>query len=101
MLVGKPTESIGKFVDDVAPLRAEAALVDTMEVEDWKRHSILAAVDHEDHVLGVISRENLLNSLALTPNRKRPLDSVLTVFQLYVKTLTSLVNSAFQIRGKL
>ncbi len=100
VLEGKPNESIDKFIDTVGPLRAEAALVDTMEVEDWKRHSILAAVDHEDHVLGVISRETLLSNLALAPSRRKPLDSVLTVFQLYVKVLTSLVNSVFQIRSK-
>ena len=100
VLEGKPEESIDKFIDTVAPLRAEAALVDTMAVEDWQRHSILAAVDHEGHVLGVISREHLLDNLALTPNRRKPLDSVLTIFQLYVKVLASPVNSVFQIRSK-
>ncbi len=100
VLEGKPNASIDKFIDTVEPLRAEAALVDTMEVEDWRRHSILAAVDHEDHVLGVISRENLLSSLALAPSPTKTLDSVLAVFQLYVKVLASLVNSVFQIRSK-
>lgn len=100
VLEGKADESIGKFINKVAPLRAEAALVDTMEVEDWQRHSVLAAVDYDDHVLGVISREDLLRNLAIAPASRKPLDSALDIFQLYVKALTSLVNSVFQIRSK-
>ncbi|MEX0965388.1 MAG: CBS domain-containing protein [Pseudohongiellaceae bacterium] len=100
VLEGKPNTSIDKFIDTVSPLRAEAALIDTMEVDQWHSHSILAAVDHEGHVLGVISRENLLQSLEISPDIRKPLDSALSVFQLYIKVLSRLVDSVFQIRSR-
>jgi Mg/Co/Ni transporter MgtE len=100
VLEGKTSNSIDRFIDSVAPLRAEATLIDTMHDAQWQRHSILAAVDHEGHVLGVISRQDLLHSLDISPDTKKPLDSVLSVFQLYVKVLATLINSVFQIRSK-
>lgn len=100
VLEGKQHESIDKFIDAVAPLRAEAALIDMLEVVQWQRHSILAAVDHEGHLLGVISRESLLQSIATAPDSRKPMDTALSVVQLYIKVLASLVNSVFQIRSK-
>lgn len=98
VIEGSDDVPISKFIDRVSPLLAESSLVDAMEVEQWRRNSILAVVDHEEHLLGVISREKLLNSLDLSPEAAKPINSVLTVFQLYIRVLAKLSETLLRVR---
>ncbi len=98
VLEGSPDVPIRKCIDSIAPLRAESSLVDALEAEQWRRSSILAVIDHEGHVLGVISREGLLSSLDASPEISKPINSVLAVFQLYIKVLVKLTETLLRIR---
>lgn len=98
VIEGSSEVPIRKCIDKVSPLLAESSLVDAMEVEQWRSNSILAVIDHEGHVLGVISRDSLLRSLDISPEITKPINSVLTVFQLYIRVLVKLSETLFRIR---
>jgi len=89
-----------KYANPVTPLNAELPLVDAMKATQWQWHSVLAAVDHSRHVLGIITREKLLQSLASAPEPHRPFDTVISIFALYVKALVGLLDSLFRIRDR-
>jgi len=98
VIEGNADVPLRKCIDRVRPLLAESSLVDAMEVEQWRKNSILAVIDHEEHVLGVISRDSLLNSLDISPEISKPINSVLTVFQLFIRVLVKLSETLFRIR---
>lgn len=99
VIEGTSDVPIHKYIDRVSPLLAELSLVDAVEVQQWRRNSILAVIDHEEHVLGVISRDSLLSSLDISPEIPKPINSVLTVFQLYIRVLVKLSETLFRIRN--
>ncbi len=100
VLEGSVDVPLRSFVDTTSPLLAETSLADAMDANPWKFHSILAVIDHEGHVLGVISREALLKSLDISPNKSKPINSVLTVFQLYIKVMVKLSETIFKVRNR-
>ncbi len=100
MIADNSNHSAKKYANPVNPLNAESPLRDALEAVQWQWHSVLAAVDHEGHVLGVITREKLLKSLAIAPEPGRPFDSLISIFALYVKALVSLLESLFRIRDR-
>lgn len=55
-------------VDELAvrlePLRAETALLAARDVSEWMKHPELPVVDHQNHLLGALSRERLLAAVA-------------------------------------
>jgi len=92
---------IENHMDEVDALVAEAALTDAAELSEWLNHSILAVVDHEDHVLGVISQRKITQALQTTPESEQSTDVITRVFSFYSKIFLSLANSLFHLRSRL
>lgn len=98
VLEGNHDVPIKKYLAKVSPLRAESSVIDAMEVKEWQMHSVLPVVDYDNQVLGVVGRGELISRLGQASENTRPLDSLLTLFQLYMKVLVGMMDTVFKIR---
>ncbi len=71
------------------PLRAETSLVAARDAGEWVRHPELPVVDHQNHLLGALTRERLIKAL----EHEAPADHGL------VDGLTSLTEAYFRVMG--
>lgn len=80
-------------VDELAvrlePLRAETALLAARDVSEWMKHPELPIVDHQNHLLGALSRVRLMQAL----ERELPSDHGI------VEGLSALTEGYFRILG--
>lgn len=98
VLEGNYDAPIKNYLDKISPLRSESTLFDAMEAKEWQAHTILPVVDYDNQVLGVISQSSLIARLGKAPEKSRRLDSFLTIFQLYMKVLVSMIDAVFVAR---
>ena len=92
---------IKNYLEEVDALIAEAALTDAAEISEWLSHSILDVVDHEDHVLGVISQKTITKALKTSPEIEHSTDLITGIFSAYSKVFLSVANSLIHMRTRL
>ena len=100
VLEGNTDESIQKFINSVRPLTAESSIIDVMEVEQWRKCPQLAVVDHDGHVLGVVDQEQLHTKLNVSQEDAKPINSIFTLFNLFIKVLLKISESLFLLRSR-
>lgn len=64
LLARHGNQPLGELALRIRPLLADTTLVNARDVTDWQRHPELPVVDHLDHLLGSLSREHLVATLA-------------------------------------
>jgi Mg/Co/Ni transporter MgtE len=56
-------QPLGDWCIALRPLRAESTLTAARDVPEWLKYAELPVVDHQDHLLGTVSRERLMHAL--------------------------------------
>lgn len=54
---------VGELAASLEPLRAETALLAARDAGEWLKHPELPVVDHQNHLLGTLSRQRLMAAL--------------------------------------
>lgn len=67
-----PGGSIRDFTVSTPAIHPETSLVSAVADEDWHSHNLLPVVDHEEHLLGSVSRATLFAAIERSEERARP-----------------------------
>lgn len=95
---GKVT--VGELAVPLNALRAETALLAARDVNDWLKHPELPVVDHQNHLLGALSRQRLMTALADEQPREHGVaDAATGLAQAYFQVLGSCLGALLGPRG--
>ncbi len=79
---------VDELVVRLEPLRAETALVAARDVGEWVKHPELPVVDHQNHLLGALSRERLLAAVAAEqPSQHGIVDGLTSLTEAYFRVM--------------
>ncbi|MDA1370561.1 MAG: hypothetical protein O2971_07350 [Proteobacteria bacterium] len=96
VIEGNSHESIENFADEVKPLQAEMPILEAVNVDQWNTHTLLPVVDFENHILGVVDREDIVAHVSHhAPQVERARDALQSVLYLYLKVMSSMMQSLF------
>jgi Mg/Co/Ni transporter MgtE len=97
LLKGGSTGRAGEFVVSVAALRPETTILDARTANQWRGHHWLPVVDHDNRVLGSVTRGALDAYLAEAPE---PLiDGVVNLTEELFRVSGNLLSGVFSGRG--
>lgn len=92
-------QPVGELAVRVEALRAETALGAARDLEGWLKHPDLPVVDHQDHLLGALSRQRLMAALGSDlPEHHGLVDGIATVTESYFRFLGSCLGALFGAR---
>lgn len=63
LLASSENPAVGELAVRLEALRAETTLLAARDVDEWLKHPELPVVDHQNHLLGALSRVRLANAL--------------------------------------
>lgn len=94
VLEGDSKANIGEFANPVKALQAETSIQEAVDADQWLNNILLPVVDHESHVLGVVSRERILNRMAhFSPPVERVQHTLESMIGTYFKVMSGLMQS--------
>ncbi len=89
-------QPVGELAVRVEALRAETALAAARDLDGWLKHPELPVVDHQDHLLGALSRHRLMAALgAEMPEHHGLIDGIATVTESYFRFLGACLGALF------
>lgn len=93
VLAGDSESPVSTFTDRVEPLLAEIPVDEASGLDQWSQHTTLPVVDHQQRVLGTVSRQELLAAAAEMRPPVAPIHEVLAeMSSLYIGVLTQLLS---------
>lgn len=79
---------VGELAVSLDALRAETTLAAARDAPEWLKHPELPVVDHQQHLLGALSRERLVAALASDhPPKQGMIDGVGALTQAYFRVM--------------
>jgi Mg/Co/Ni transporter MgtE len=91
-LVGEGRGAVGDYLESLDPLLAESPLLEACDARQWSRSPVLAVVDHDRRILGVVSSDRVLTAVAEMGLHAEPRPAVLAdLVDLYLGVLASLL----------
>jgi Mg/Co/Ni transporter MgtE len=100
VLEGNWDQPVKTYVDEVDALIAESSALDALDLTQWLSYPLLAVVDHENHVLGVIAQTKLKKVVATAPDIEKSEDLLTGAYELYSKIFRGLVDGIFGVRSR-
>lgn len=92
---------VGELAVTLAPLRAETALLAARDVDEWLKHPELPVVDYQNHLLGALSRQRLMNALRdEEPQQHGVMDGVSSLTQEYFRVMGMCLGDLLGPRGR-
>ncbi len=100
VLISKDDAQVRDCLDPMAPLLAESSLLAAHDDPNWLQHLSLPVVDFDNHLLGSVTREQLLTALAEeSPNANSMGDAVASLATQYVRFLSVCLAELLQDRN--
>lgn len=84
----------------VRPLRADTTLANARDFSEWQKYLELPVVDHQDYMLGTLSRARLLSALAAGRTAASGVGPVGELTQQYFRVLGICLGDLFGRRGR-
>ncbi|MEQ8857493.1 MAG: CBS domain-containing protein [Pseudomonadales bacterium] len=79
---------VGELAVHLEPLRAETALLAARDISEWMKHPELPVVDHQNHLLGALSRVALVAALAEEqPSEQGVVDGITSLTEEYFRVM--------------
>jgi len=89
LVASREETRVGDCLITISPLPAESALLDAHDDPRWTQHLILPVVDYDGHLLGHVSREQLLEALSEdSPHASSVGEAVSTLANQYLRFLS-------------
>ncbi len=91
-LVGEGRGTVGDYLERIDPLLAESPLSEACAARQWSRSPVLAVVDHDRRILGVVSSDRVLTAVAELGLQPEARQAVLAdLVELYLGVLARLL----------
>lgn len=92
--------TVSELAVALPPLLAETTLAAARDANEWLRHPELPVVDHQNHLLGALSRERLMAALAEdAPAEQGLTDGILSLVDDYFRVMAACLGDLFGPRG--
>lgn len=93
--------AVGELAIPLEALRAETGLDAARDVKEWLKHPELPVVDHQNHLLGGLSRERLMTALLQdAPSEFGVIDGVTALTNQYFRVMRLCLNDLLGLRGE-
>lgn len=93
--------TVGELAVPLEALRAETALLAARDVNEWLKHPELPVVDHQNHLLGGLSRQRLMTALQdESPTEHGIVDGLTSVTEAYFRVMGMCLGDLLHPRGE-